>query len=687
MLQATFDMYRDAFLYSLALFWEVEIPAVSLPDRAAEAAFALNSAYGGMELDEPPEVVEEATDGLPWDEEVRELPAELKIVWQRCVSGDKKIDLKGLLDGVPPYDTLPRKPPVNNYRGHAGYRNDKVWRSWQQSILHVMRIQAKVLQEWQAVGPQAELHKTLAQSWQLQGELYMKILQARKEASLPGSVGAPAEDEVLFSKDDMAAMSVNQRINAAKGKRVTPGMAPAGLGQYSFRPSCFTGFSQFQSNKWKGKVFRNEYYKGYGSQNNFRGASLFGRGKGKKAMVCLPPQVSPPTPPPSFLRARSRLNWWMQHANPEVIQLIQWGVEHTWTCPQLPLIHQWKSVVDQKAALKILEEYQQLGAVKEVKFSEAKFLVPWFVIKKLDVDGGEKLRLISDCRGLNKFLETKYFKLDNWGQIFPFLRKVQWAVKIDLKDTYFLLELSEKIKPYVTLQVGEKFFQFQAACFGLSTLPRLWQGVMKTFLKLWRQRGLTVFIYLDDVIIFGKNPLTLKKQLAGALLDLENAGMEVNLKKSTLEPVQEVRHLGFVINLKEGVLAVPPKKLKSIRRELGKLLTHQKMSTRKMAAILGTVRSFLAAMPFLRAFTDSMLAFVDKNQQVGWDKKLVVPPHLQKEVREVGDLMQKWKGKNFWDRCQCEISTPTPPTGHGGGSTSRLDIACKNFGGTRWDCT
>ena len=46
-------------------------------------------------------------------------------------------------------------------------------------------------------------------------------------------------------------------------------------------------------------------------------------------------------------------------------------------------------------------------------------------------------------------------------------------------------------------------------------------------------------------------------------------------------------HLGFVLDLKEGVLKVPPEKLKGVRRELGKLVTHQQMTPRKMAAILG----------------------------------------------------------------------------------------------------
>ena len=111
-------------------------------------------------------------------------------------------------------------------------------------------------------------------------------------------------------------------------------------------------------------------------------------------------------------------------------------------------------------------EYLEVGAVKEINMQEAKHLIPWFVLKK-----GEKLRLITNCKEINRYLEPKPFRLENWPEIFPFLRKEMWAAKIDLKHAYFHLGIAETLKPYICIQVGEKVFQFQAACFGLSTLP------------------------------------------------------------------------------------------------------------------------------------------------------------------------------------------------------------------------
>ena len=74
------------------------------------------------------------------------------------------------------------------------------------------------------------------------------------------------------------------------------------------------------------------------------------------------------------------------------------------------------------------------------------------------------------------------------------------------------------------------------------------------------------------------------------------------------------------------------------------------MNCRKMAAILGHFRIFLMAMPFLRAFTDSMLQFVTQNRKWGWDRQLEIPANLQQEVKDLNQLTSNWKGRSFQDK-------------------------------------
>ena len=265
-----------------------------------------------------------------------------------------------------------------------------------------------------------------------------------------------------------------------------------------------------------------------------------------------------------------------------------------------------------ESAQKIMEDYQRSGAVKKVEDIGSKFLIPRFVIEKVE-DGGMKKRLIADCRELNLHHSTQKFRLDNLQSIFPFLRKGQFAAKIDLKDAYFHLGIQEEYRPYFRKKIGDQVWEYQAACFGLNILPKLFMDVMGTFEKLWRQRGMLVFVYLDDILILGATQKQVQKDLLFVVKTLLQGGLKINIKKSVLEPSQVVKHLGFQLNLAQGLLEISPQKLKVVRKELGKLLTKDTISFRKMAAILGTVRSFLVALPFLRAFTDTIVGFTTQH--------------------------------------------------------------------------
>ena len=55
----------------------------------------------------------------------------------------------------------------------------------------------------------------------------------------------------------------------------------------------------------------------------------------------------------------------------------------------------------------------EVGAVVKNPPGPIRHIIPWFVIKK-EENGAEKLRLIADCRSLNRFMAPKNFKLDHW---------------------------------------------------------------------------------------------------------------------------------------------------------------------------------------------------------------------------------------------------------------------------------
>ena len=170
---------------------------------------------------------------------------------------------------------------------------------------------------------------------------------------------------------------------------------------------------------------------------------------------------------------------------------------------------------------------------------------------------------------------------------------------------------------------------------------------MKTFEKIWRARGIMVFVYLDDILVIGPSRQKVQTDITFVLQTLNDSGMGVNLKKSQPQPSQEIRHLGFTIDFKQGTLEVPKDKRKTLKRELGKLITHDVLTCRKMAAILGTLRSCLTAIPSLRAFTDRLVSFVNQQYIFGWDCPLPLSQSLKAQVRVVGQLLDKFAGRQL----------------------------------------
>ena len=170
---------------------------------------------------------------------------------------------------------------------------------------------------------------------------------------------------------------------------------------------------------------------------------------------------------------------------------------------------------------------------------------------------------------------------------------------------------------------------------------------MHPLCRLWRKTGRLAFLYLDDILLLAKSPRKLDSQLHWLLQTLEDAGLQINPRKCVLHPTQHLEHLGFHLDLQEGLLQVPSKKLQIMQKDLKELQHKECMTPRKVASILGTLRSFLLAFSPLRCFTDMMLAFVRQHQTQGWDRSLPLSPLLKEEIFHLLDLMKCWKGRKL----------------------------------------
>ena len=267
---ADFKQYVNAWLYCLALLWNVEVAELTLSDPAAEAAFRLASVCGqadwSMDEDEGEEVEERDLVVLDWDEAETKCPEELAFIWKGVLAGERKLDLKTILAKIPRFEGLPSRPPENNFRGDAQKRDDRERKAWQQTLLHILRLLTAQYPEIKKTVDR-ETRVLFQQTFQLVAELEVKVESLRRESSIPGST--PQSGPVLFGKDEVAQAAQVNKVNGSKFYNGgIPNSRPFG---HSFRPllSASTGGFRGKNSKGFRPAFKG-FSKGYGKSSSYR---------------------------------------------------------------------------------------------------------------------------------------------------------------------------------------------------------------------------------------------------------------------------------------------------------------------------------------------------------------------------------------------------------------------------------
>ena len=214
-----------------------------------------------------------------------------------------------------------------------------------------------------------------------------------------------------------------------------------------------------------------------------------------------------------------------------------------------------------------ISELLERGYIKEINHSEAR------IISLLSVaDNGDKLRLILDLRYLNSFISVPKFKYEDIRNIKNMFNKGDFFFKMDIKSGYHHINILEEHQKFLcfswTVEGVTRYFKFTVLVFGLASAPFLFTKVVKVLIKHWRKMGIGLFAFVDD--FFGGSHNFHSTELVAQIVktDLFKSGFVVNPKKSRWVPTQKDNHLGFIVDLKEGILSVTPARI----QELNKLL-------------------------------------------------------------------------------------------------------------------
>ena len=138
--------------------------------------------------------------------------------------------------------------------------------------------------------------------------------------------------------------------------------------------------------------------------------------------------------------------------------------------------------------------------------------------------------------------------------------------KLDLNYAYFCVLLHKESQKFVRFQWDGKLYEFLCPCLSLGTAPLIFTELLKVSLAVLTRVNMLIIIYIDDMLIIGRTKNEVESTRNTLIYLLQHLEFLLNLKKSVLQPCQEIEFLGLVVNSVNLTLSLPYKRCRRSRR-------------------------------------------------------------------------------------------------------------------------
>jgi hypothetical protein len=262
------------------------------------------------------------------------------------------------------------------------------------------------------------------------------------------------------------------------------------------------------------------------------------------------------------------------------------------------------------------------------------FYSTYFIVPKKS--GG--LRPILNLKIFNRCLRKVRFKMETLNTIASVVPPGCWMASIDLKDAYFHVSILRSHRRFLRFRWKGQAFQFRAMPFGLSSAPRVFTKLLQPLMAFLRTRGISVYVYLDDILVTAPSPLLANQAVRETAQVLLHAGFIINLSKSELSPTQDITYIGGRFRTDLGMIFLPPARQEALQACVRTfLMVGQYKPAHQFLRLLGLMAACLSVVKLARLFMRPVQWHV-KNR---WSPTLGLQARIMVTLSLVADL-QWW---------------------------------------------